>query len=79
MLRCCLFRIFVVQMLFYGINTIGTGVLQAHRHFFLPTFAPVLNNLIIVASFGAYYLICPEQRNLSRSTCSPLARPLGWR
>ena len=39
------FRIFVLQMFFYGISTIGTGVLQAHRRFFLPTFAPVLNNL----------------------------------
>ncbi len=59
------FRIFVVQMFFYGINTIGTGVLQAHRHFFLPTFAPVLNNLIIVASFGAYYLISQSNEILA--------------
>ncbi|CAN5907371.1 murein biosynthesis integral membrane protein MurJ [soil metagenome] len=59
------FRIFAVQMLFYGINTIATGVLQAHRHFFLPTFAPVLNNLIIVGSFGAYYLIAPANQTLA--------------
>jgi putative peptidoglycan lipid II flippase len=51
------FRIFILQMFFYGISTIGTGVLQAHRHFFLPTFAPVLNNLIVVASFVAYSLL----------------------
>jgi putative peptidoglycan lipid II flippase len=51
------FRIFVLQMFFYGISTIGTGVLQAHRHFFLPTFAPVLNNLLVIASFVAYYLL----------------------
>ena len=48
------FRIFALQILFYGITTIATGVLQAHRRFFLPTFVPVLNNLIIIASFGAY-------------------------
>ncbi|CAN5522654.1 hypothetical protein BH24ACT22_BH24ACT22_22030 [soil metagenome] len=64
-LAVLLFRIFVVQMLFYGINTIGTGVLQAHRHFFLPTFAPVLNNLIIVASFGAYYVIAKSNETLA--------------
>src|SRR5215216_5205127 len=51
------FRIFILQMFFYGISTIGTGVLQAHRHFFLPTFAPVLNNLMVVASFVAYSLL----------------------
>jgi putative peptidoglycan lipid II flippase len=44
-------------MFFYGISTVGTGVLQAHRHFFLPTFAPVLNNLMVVASFVAYSLL----------------------
>src|SRR5215204_6954119 len=51
------FRIFVLQMFFYGISTIGTGVLQAHRRFFLPTFAPVLNNLMVIASFVAYALL----------------------
>jgi putative peptidoglycan lipid II flippase len=51
------FRIFVLQMFFYGISTIGTGVLQAHRRFFLPTFAPVLNNLMVIASFVAYYYL----------------------
>ncbi|HKH11442.1 MAG TPA: murein biosynthesis integral membrane protein MurJ [Rubrobacter sp.] len=51
------FRIFAVQMLFYGVTTIATGVLQAHRRFFLPTFAPVLNNLIIIGSFAAYVFL----------------------
>ena len=51
------FRIFALQMLFYGVTTIATGVLQAHRRFFLPTFAPVLNNLIVIGSFAAYPFI----------------------
>ena len=64
-LAVLLFRIFVLQMLFYGINTIGTGVLQAHRRFFLPTFAPVLNNLIVVASFVAYAIIAPRNETFA--------------
>ncbi len=56
-LAVLLFRVFALQMLFYGVSTIATGVLQAHRRFFLPTFAPVLNNLIIVASFVAYFFL----------------------
>jgi putative peptidoglycan lipid II flippase len=51
------FRIFAVQMLFYGVSTIATGVLQSHRRFFLPTFAPVLNNLFVIASFALYALL----------------------
>jgi putative peptidoglycan lipid II flippase len=59
------FRIFVLQMFFYGISTIGTGVLQAHRHFFLPTFAPVLNNLIVIASFVAYYFLRESDQRIA--------------
>ena len=59
------FRIFILQMFFYGISTIGTGVLQAHRRFFLPTFAPVLNNLIVIGSFFAYALLVDTDRNLA--------------
>ena len=51
------FRIFALQILFYGIGTIATGVLQSHRRFFLATFAPVLNNLIVIASFAGYALL----------------------
>jgi putative peptidoglycan lipid II flippase len=60
-----LFRIFVLQLVLYGISTIATGVLQSHRYFFLPTFAPVLNNLIIIASFGAYALLAGRDPNLA--------------
>lgn len=56
------FRVFVLQLLFYGVGTITTGVLQAHRHFFLPTFVPVLTNLIVIASFGGYALLAPERQ-----------------
>ena len=60
------FRVFAVQMLFYGVTTIATGVLQAHRRFFLPTFAPVLNNLIIIGSFvAAYFLLEGGERGLA--------------
>ena len=59
------FRIFALQMIFYGVTTIATGVLQAHRRFFLPTFAPVLNNLIIIGSFVAFSLLRDTDRSLA--------------
>jgi putative peptidoglycan lipid II flippase len=59
-LAVLLFRAFALQILFYGIGTLATGVLNSHRRFFLPTFAPVLNNLIVIASFGAYALLAGE-------------------
>ena len=59
------FRIFAVQMLFYGVSTIATGVLQSHRRFFLPTFAPVLNNLFVIASFALYAVLAGIDRTLA--------------
>jgi putative peptidoglycan lipid II flippase len=56
-LAVLLFRVFALQILFYGVGALSTGVLNSHRRFFLPTFAPVLNNLIVIASFATYALL----------------------
>src|SRR5215207_4566120 len=56
-LAILLFRVFALQVLFYGVGAVATGVLNSHRRFFLPTFAPVLNNLFVIASFAAYALL----------------------
>ncbi len=54
------FRLFALQILLYGLGAVATGVLNAHRRFFLPTFAPVLNNLIVIAAFVLYALLAEE-------------------
>ena len=59
-LAVLLFRVFAVQILFYGLISLATGVLNSHRRFFLPTIAPVLNNLVVIASFAGYALLVPE-------------------
>src|SRR5215203_369090 len=56
-LAVLLFRVFALQILFYGVGAVATGVLNSHRRFFLPTFVPVLNNLFVIASFAAYALL----------------------
>lgn len=56
-LAVLLFRVFALQILFYGIGAVATGVLNSHRRFFLPAFAPVLNNLIVMLSFTGYALL----------------------
>lgn len=59
-LAILLFRVFAVQILFYGLISLSTGVLNSHRRFFLPTIAPVLNNLVVMASFAGYALLVLE-------------------
>lgn len=48
---------FIPQILFYGLNTIATGFLRAHRRIGVVMFAPALNNLIVTATFVAFALI----------------------
>ncbi len=48
-----LLRLFMPQMLFYGIVTLATAMLNARRRFAAAAFAPVLNNLVVIAVFLA--------------------------
>jgi putative peptidoglycan lipid II flippase len=47
-------RWFMPQIVFYGVGAIAIGLLQAHRRFAPPVFAPILNNLVVIATFLAF-------------------------
>lgn len=59
------FRIFAIQILFYGIGGVVTGMLNANRVYFLPSLAPALNNIIVIASFFAYIPLSNIDANLA--------------
>lgn len=42
-----LLRLFLPQVLFYGLTALATGLLNARRRFAAPAFAPVLNNAVL--------------------------------
>jgi putative peptidoglycan lipid II flippase len=44
-------RWFMPQVVFYGLGAVATGLLNAHRRFAAPMFAPITNNLIVIATF----------------------------
>ncbi len=46
-----LLRWFAPQVAFYGFISIATAVLQARRRFAPPMFAPILNNVVVIAMF----------------------------
>lgn len=52
-LATSLLRLFMPQMLFYGLTTLATAILQARQRFVAAAFAPVLNNLVVIAIFLA--------------------------
>ncbi len=50
-LATSLLRCFMPQMFFYGVTALATAMLQARRRFAAAAFAPILNNVVVVALF----------------------------
>lgn len=44
---------FLPQVFFYGMSSLGTALLNARRSFAVPAFAPVLNNIVVICLFLA--------------------------
>lgn len=59
------FRIFAIQMLFYGIGGVLNAILNGERIYFLPAFAPAINNIVVITSFLAYAIISPSDQMLA--------------
>jgi len=60
-----LLRFFVPQIIFYGLSAIFGGLLNSHRHFKAPAFAPIANNLVVIATvIGFHFLPGPRDNYL---------------
>ena len=47
-------RWFMPQIIFYGVGAVAIGLLNTHRRFAIGMFAPVLNNVVVMLTFGIY-------------------------
>ncbi len=52
-----LLAMFMPQIVFYGVGSVMTGLLNANRRFGVPMFAPILNNLVVIAVGIAFAMI----------------------
>ncbi len=59
------FRIFAIQMLFYGIGGVFNAILNGERIYFLPAFAPAVNNIVVILAFGAYAILYQTDQMLA--------------
>lgn len=50
-----LLRLFIPQIIFYGLTAVTAGLLNAHKRFGPPMYTPVLNNLAVIAVFVAFH------------------------
>ncbi|HYT30201.1 MAG TPA: murein biosynthesis integral membrane protein MurJ [Actinomycetota bacterium] len=64
---------FMPQIVFYGAGAVATGLLNAHRRFAVPMFAPILNNLLVTATFVVFTLL-PHHTTPTESTLTELQK-----
>lgn len=47
-------RVFAVQVPLYGLAVVLGGILQAHKRFFWPAFAPLVSSLVVIVVYGVF-------------------------
>ncbi len=52
-----LLRFFIFEIIFYGFCAVFTGILNSYKHFTIPAFAPIVNNVIVIATVIIYYFV----------------------
>lgn len=61
---------FLPQMLFYGFTTLATALLNAHRRFVAAAFAPVVNNVVVIAIL----ILFAERTSTARAAWAEVSR-----
>ncbi len=59
-----LLRLFLPQIFFYGLITLGTALLNARRSFFAPAYAPILNNVVVITTLLAFARVAGDDVTL---------------
>jgi len=68
-------RVFAVQVPLYGLAVVLGGILQAHKRFFWPAFAPLVSSLVVIVVYGVFGALAhgDQQRVAALS-----GQALGW-
>ncbi|MFM7068291.1 MAG: lipid II flippase MurJ, partial [Actinomycetes bacterium] len=72
-----LLALLLPQVLFYGITTLATALLNARRRFAAPAFAPILTNLVTAAAALFVYFFIGPSRSVATTRSSLWALGLG--
>ena len=72
-----LLLVFVPQVLFYAISSVATAVLHGSRRFAAAAFAPVANNLIVIATMVAFRVLTGGRGGLDLALSHRLVLALG--
>ncbi|NUU19886.1 virulence factor MviN [Cellulomonas humilata] len=70
--------VFAVQVPMYGIAVLLYAVLQAHKKFFWPAFAPVLSSVVVIATYLVYAALAGGELDDPAAVTSEALAVLGW-
>jgi putative peptidoglycan lipid II flippase len=70
-------QFFMPQIVLYGLGAVATGLLNAHRRFAVPMFAPILNNLVVVATFLTFAFMPGEPKPETITLAQKLVLAIG--
>ena len=60
------FRFFAIQVMFYGMGAIISGVLNAHKDFLWPALGPVFNNIVVIITMFGYVFFAADNPMFAR-------------
>lgn len=66
-------RLCLPQIVFYGLYTMFSQVLNARGHFGSPMFAPIVNNLVVIAGSAAFLWVAGDQVDVLTITDAQVA------
>ncbi|KQY25468.1 virulence factor MviN [Cellulomonas sp. Root485] len=70
--------VFAIQVPMYGIAVLLYAVLQAHKKFFWPAFAPVLSSVVVIATYLVYAALADGEVDDPTAVADGALAVLGW-
>jgi putative peptidoglycan lipid II flippase len=67
-LAVILLNLFAAQVAFYALTALTTGILNARRHFAVPAFTPILNNVVVIVVLVLFAVADPTASIASLGT-----------
>ncbi|WP_166847107.1 murein biosynthesis integral membrane protein MurJ [Isoptericola sp. BMS4] len=68
-------RVFALQVPLYGLSVVLGGVLQAHKRFFWPAFAPLVSSLVVIGVYAVFGALADGNQ---QDVAALSSRALGW-
>ncbi|MCA5893432.1 virulence factor MviN [Isoptericola sp. NEAU-Y5] len=68
-------RVFALQIPLYGLAVVLGGILQAHKRFFWPAFAPLVSSLVVI---GVYAVFGELAEGNQQDVAALTSEALGW-